>query len=71
MHEVLLKERWLFDDIAGEKKVCICYIIYIPTFFSPAILSNFHHYFNNSFHEFKVLKIVIVTETFNIDFHSK
>ena len=38
---------------------------------SPIISSNIYRYFNNSFHEFKVLKKVIVTETFNVDFRNK
>ena len=42
----------MFDEIAGEKKVCI---------FSPAFSSNIHRYFNNTFHEFKLLKKVTVT----------
>ena len=32
---------------------------------------NIHRYFNNTFHEFKVLKKVIITETFNVNFHNK
>ena len=28
-------------------------------------------YFNNVFHEFKVLKEVFTTKTFNVDFHDK
>ena len=38
------------------------------SFFSPAILSNIYHYFNNSFN---VLNNVIITKTFNVDFHYK
>ena len=37
--------------------LCSCYFI--------------HQYFNNTFNEFKVLKKVTVTETFNIDFLNK
>ena len=44
---------------------------WIYTFISPAISSNIHRYFNNTFHEFKVLKKVTITETFNVDFHNK
>ena len=32
---------------------------------------NIHRYFNNTFHEFKIRKKVILTETFNFDFHNK
>ena len=32
---------------------------------------NTNHYFNNSFHEFKVLKKIIRAETFNVSFHNK
>ena len=35
-------------------------------FFSPVISTNTHHSLNNIFHDFKVLKKVIITETFNI-----
>ena len=35
----------------------------MQTFFSPAISSNIHRYFSNTFHEFKVLKKVNKTET--------
>ena len=35
------------------------------------ISSNIHRYFINIFHEFKVLKKFITTETFNVDFHNK
>ena len=41
------------------------------TLFSPIILSNIHCYFNNSFHEFKILKKIIITKMFNVDFHYK
>ena len=40
-------------------------------FLFSATSSNIHHYFNNSFDEFKVLKKLIITEMFNINFHSK
>ena len=30
-----------------------------------------HCYFNKTFHEFKVLKKVFITETINVDFHNK
>ena len=40
-------------------------------FFFPAISSNIHCYSNNTFHKFKVLKKVIMAETFNVDFHNK
>ena len=43
----------------------------IHAFLSPVISSNILHYFNNVFHEFQLLKKVITTETFNIDFHNK
>ena len=43
--------------------------LFIHTFFSPTISSNFHLYFNSTFHEFIVLKKVIITETFNVAFH--
>ena len=46
-------------------------ILFIHTFFSPVTYSNIYRYFNNTFHEFKVLKLVIITETFNVDFHYK
>ena len=39
----------------------------LHAFFSPAISSNIQYYFNNAFHESKVLKKVIITETFNVD----
>ena len=45
--------------------------LFIHTFFSPVISSNIHRYFNNILHEFKVLKKVIITEAFNVDFHNK
>ena len=32
---------------------------------------DFIKHFKNTFHELKVLKKVIITETFNIDFHNK
>ena len=32
------------------------------------ISSNIHRYFNNTFHKFKILKKVIKTGTFNVDF---
>ena len=32
---------------------------------------NINRYFNYTFHEFKVLKKVIITEAFNVDFHNK
>ena len=35
------------------------------------VLSNIHRYFINIFHEFKIMKKVITTETFNVDFHNK
>ena len=41
------------------------------TFFSPVISSNIGRYFNNTFHEFKVLKKVIITETFNFNLDNK
>ena len=43
---------------------------YTQNFFSPAISSNIHRHFNNTFHESKVRK-VIFTEKFNVDFHNK
>ena len=39
--------------------------------FSTVISSNIHCYFNNIFHEFKVLAKVITTGTFNVDSHDK
>ena len=33
--------------------------------------TNIHQYLNNTFHEFKVLKKVIKTEIFYIDFHNE
>ena len=70
--------KWsMFDEIIGEKEVYIkensmfCYeSFFIYTFFSLIISSNIHH-LNIIFHEFKVLKKVIKTETFNVDFHKK
>ena len=44
---------------------------FIHTFFSPTISSNIHRNFNNTFHEFKVLKKIVINETFNVDFHHK
>ena len=49
----------------------LLWIFFIHIFFSPVILSNIHRYFNNIFHEFKVLEMVITTETLNVDFHNK
>ena len=43
--------------------------LYINFLFS-SFSSNIHCYFNNIFHEFKVLKKVI-TEMFNVNFHNK
>ena len=40
------------------------------TFFSSVISSNIHHYFN-IFDEFKILKKIITTEIYNINFHNK
>ena len=45
--------------------------LFIGTFFSPVISSNIYRYFNNIFHEFKVMKKVIITEMFNANFHNK
>ena len=45
--------------------------IFIQNFFTPANSLNIHHYFNYTFHEFKVLKKDIITGTFNVDFHYK
>ena len=45
--------------------------LFMHIFFSPLILSNIHCYFNKIFNKFKVLKKVITTEMFNIDFHNK
>ena len=45
--------------------------LFIQSFFSPVTSLNIYFYFNKTFHEFKVLKKVIVTETFNVDFHNK
>ena len=45
--------------------------LFINTFFASVISSNIHHYFNNIFHEFKVLQKVITTKMFNADFHNK
>ena len=33
--------------------------------------NSIHRHFKNTFHEFKVQKKVIITETFNIDFRNK
>ena len=41
------------------------------TDFSPAISSNIHRCFNNTFHGFKIMKNTIITETFNVGFHYK
>ena len=30
-----------------------------------------YRYINYTFHEFKILKRAIITETFNVDFHNK
>ena len=52
----LLKQRWILDEIAGEKKMCIkvlilSWIFFLKTlFFSPVILSNIHRFFNNLFY---------------------
>ena len=40
----------------------------IHTFFFLAISSSIHRYFNNTFREFKAMKKVISTGTFNVDF---
>ena len=42
--------------------------ITVFSFFPPVISSNIPRYFNNNLNEFKVLKKVIITETFNVDF---
>ena len=42
----------------------------IYTFFSSIISSNIYRYFNNIFHDFKVLK-VITNKMLNVDFHDK
>ena len=51
--------------------ILLQFFLFIHTFFSLAISSNNHCYFNNIFHEFKVLKKVIITKMFNVDFHNK
>ena len=43
----------------------------VERFFRILNSANIHRSFNNTFHEFKVLKEVIITETFNVDFHNK
>ena len=45
--------------------------LFVHTFSSPAFSSNIHRYFNNTFHEFKHLKKVIITETFNVNFYNR
>ena len=47
---------------------------YTHFFFSHYFIKNtvkmMMHHFNNIFHEFKFLKKVITTKTFNVDFHN-
>ena len=50
----------MFDEIAEEKKVCIKRKIYNYS----TISSNINRYFNNTFHESKVLKKVIISLRF-------
>ena len=45
------------------------FFLLIHIFFYPVISPKIHHYFNDIFHEFKILKKVITTETFYVDFH--
>ena len=40
-------------------------------FLSPVVLSMIHHYLNNIFHEIKVIKKVITTETSTLTFTKK
>ena len=72
----------MFDEITGEKEVSIkgkmffffffffffFLNLFIHTFFALVFSSYIHHYFN-IFHEFKALKKVITTKTFNVDFY--
>ena len=39
--------------------------------YSAGISSKIHRYFNDIFHELNILKKVITTETFNVNFHYK
>ena len=62
---------YIYIEVNKEiKSDCYESFFFLYTHFSPAISSNIHHYFNNIFHEFKVLKKVITTKTFNVNFHN-
>ena len=69
-------ERFGYNNLLQERFYIYIYIYTVMNLsfkhisFSP-ISTNIHHYFNNTFREFKVLKKVIIAETFNVDFHNK
>ena len=60
--------KYIFKNKNAEYAVIF---LFIHTFFFPVISSNIHCYFYKIFHEFSVLKKLILTKTFNIDFHYK
>ena len=65
--------KWKIVKYIKVKSIKCSFIVhqFFPTLISPVISTNIHYYLNNTFHEFKALKKVIKTKTYNIDFHNK